>query len=306
MAERRMFSKSVIDSDMFLDMPLSAQALYFHLSMRADDDGFVNNPKKIQRIVGASDDDCKILIAKKFIIPFESGIVVIRHWKIHNYIQKDRYKETIYLDEKAQISIDRTGVYVSEPCPTCIQPVSKVDTQVSIGKGSIDKDSVQKNQADEKQGLENLVVESLGIETRSLPYNSILSTDELSTDNKSPYNPPEGEQPKPKRKRKSDSAEAVEAAVKAFGYPESTNERLREWLEIRNAKRTPNTVSAIQKCIKNLPEMARKSNLGIDAYLDQVIMRGWAAFYEIKAYQPNNGAYSRNPEPPAPQYREAK
>lgn len=306
MAERRMFSKSVIDSDMFLDMPLSAQALYFHLSMRADDDGFVNNPKKIQRIVGASDDDCKILIAKKFIIPFESGIVVIRHWKIHNYIQKDRYKETIYLDEKAQISIDRTGVYVSEPCPTCIQPVSKVDTQVSIGKGSIDKDSVQKNQADEKQGLENLVVESLGIETRSLPYNSILSTDELSTDNKSPHNPPEGEQQKPKRKRKSDSAEDVEAAVKAFGYPESTNERLREWLEVRSAKRTPNTVSAIQKCIKTLPDMARKSNLGIDAYLDQVIMRGWAAFYEIKAYQPNNSAYSRNPEPPAPQYREAK
>ena len=121
-----------------------------------------------------------------------------------------------------------------------------------------------------------------------------------------PNSPPEGEQPKPKRKRKSDSAEDVEAAVKAFGYPESTNERLREWLEVRNAKRTPNTVSAIQKCIKTLPDMARKSNLGIDAYLDQVIMRGWAAFYEIKAYQPNNGAYSRNPEPPAPQYREAK
>lgn len=121
-----------------------------------------------------------------------------------------------------------------------------------------------------------------------------------------PYNPPEGEQQKPKRKRKSDSAEAVEAAIKAFGYPESTNERLREWLEVRSAKRTPNTVSAIQKCIKNLPEMAKKSQMGIDAYLDQVIMRGWAAFYEIKAYQPNNGAYSRNPEPPAPQYREAK
>lgn len=116
--------------------------------------------------------------------------------------------------------------------------------------------------------------------------------------------PPEPK--KPKRKRKSDSAEEVEAAIKAFGYPESTNERLREWLEVRNAKRTPNTVSAIQKCIKTLPEMAKKSNLGIDAYLDQVIMRGWAAFYEIKAYQPNNGAYGRNPEPPAPQYREAK
>ena len=140
MAERRMFSKSVIDSDMFLDMPLSAQALYFHLSMRADDDGFVNNPKKIQRMVGASDDDCKILVAKKFIIPFESGIVVIRHWKIHNYIQKDRYKETVYLDEKSQISTDRTGAYVSEPRPECIQPVSTLDTQVRLGKDSIGKD----------------------------------------------------------------------------------------------------------------------------------------------------------------------
>ena len=133
------------------------------------------------------------------------------------------------------------------------------------------------------------------------PHNMDYNTNHIN-----PHNPPEGEQQKPKRKRKSDSAEDVEAAIKAFGYPESTNERLREWLEVRNAKRTPNTVSAIQKCIKTLPDMARKSNLGIDAYLDQVIMRGWAAFYEIKAYQPNNGAYSRNPEPPAPQYREAK
>lgn len=135
-----MFSKSVIDSDMFLDMPLSAQALYFHLSMRADDDGFVNNPKKIQRMIGASDDDCKILVAKKFIIPFESGIIVIRHWKIHNYIQKDRYKETVYLDEKSQISTDRTGAYVSEPRPACIQPVSTLDTQVRLGKDSIGND----------------------------------------------------------------------------------------------------------------------------------------------------------------------
>ena len=146
-----MFSKSVIDSDMFLDMPLSAQALYFHLSMRADDDGFVNNPKKIQRMIGASDDDCKILIAKKFIIPFESGIVVIRHWKIHNYIQKDRYKETVYLDEKSQIATDRTGAYVSEPCPECIQPVSKLDTQVRLGKDSIGKDRLEEESEGQKK-----------------------------------------------------------------------------------------------------------------------------------------------------------
>ena len=95
MAERRMFAKTIIDSDEFLDMPLSAQALYFHLSMRADDDGFVNNPKKIQRMIGASDDDYKILIAKSFVLRFESGVIVIKHWRINNYIQKDRYKETV-------------------------------------------------------------------------------------------------------------------------------------------------------------------------------------------------------------------
>ena len=84
MAERRMFAKTIIDSDAFLDMPLSSQSLYFHLSMRADDDGFINNPRKIQRMIGASDDDLKLLIAKRFIIPFESGIVVIKHWRIHS------------------------------------------------------------------------------------------------------------------------------------------------------------------------------------------------------------------------------
>ena len=143
MAERRMFAKTIIDSDAFLDMPLSAQALYFHLSMRADDDGFVNNPKKIQRMVGASDDDCKLLILKRFILTFESGVIVIKHWKIHNYIQKDRYKETVYLKEKSELTIDENNSYTER-----IQNVYKLDTQVSIGKDrvSIDKDSIDKKE----------------------------------------------------------------------------------------------------------------------------------------------------------------
>ena len=137
MAERRMFAKTIIDSDAFIDMPLSTQALYFHLSMRADDDGFINNPKKIQRMVGASDDDLKVLVMKRFIIPFESGIVVIKHWKIHNYIQKDRYKPTVYVEEKKLIETKGNGAYTE-----CIQDVSKVDTQYSIGKVSEGKDSL--------------------------------------------------------------------------------------------------------------------------------------------------------------------
>lgn len=111
MAERRMFAKTIIDSDAFLDMPLSTQSLYFHLSMRADDDGFINNPKKIQRMVGASDDDLKLLIAKRFIIPFESGIVVIKHWRIHNYIREDRRKDTVYQEEMSRLTTKDNGAY---------------------------------------------------------------------------------------------------------------------------------------------------------------------------------------------------
>lgn len=131
MAERRMFAKTIIDSDAFLDMPLSTQSLYFHMSMRADDDGFVNNPKKIQRMVGASDDDLKLLIAKSFIIPFESGIVVIKHWRIHNYIQSDRYKPTVYVAEKSLLSTSNNTYALDTGC---IQDVSSSDTQVRLGK----------------------------------------------------------------------------------------------------------------------------------------------------------------------------
>lgn len=131
MAERRMFAKTIVDSDAFLDMPLSAQALYFHLSMRADDDGFINNPKKIQRMIGASDDDCKLLIMKRFIIAFESGVIVIKHWRIHNYIQKDRYKETLYKEEKRQLTVDEKNAYTEAENRQCIQNGYKTDTQVS-------------------------------------------------------------------------------------------------------------------------------------------------------------------------------
>jgi len=111
MAERRMFAKTIIDSDAFLDMPLSAQALYFHLSMRADDEGFINNPKKIQRMIGASDDDMKILLAKNFILEFESGVIVIKHWKIHNYIRGDRLNKTAYQEERALLTVKGNGAY---------------------------------------------------------------------------------------------------------------------------------------------------------------------------------------------------
>lgn len=134
MAERRMFAKSIIDSDAFLDMPLSTQALYFHLSMRADDEGFVNNPKRLIRFIGAADDEMKVLLAKKFILSFDSGVIVIKHWKIHNYIQKDRFKETNYHDEKALLSVNENNSYSMDT--NCVHDVLLGKVRLELGKYS--------------------------------------------------------------------------------------------------------------------------------------------------------------------------
>lgn len=138
MAQKRMFSKQITDSDAFIEMPLSTQCLYFHLGMQADDDGFINAPKRIQRVIGASDDDLKLLIAKKFIIPFESGVVVQKHWHINNNIRSDRYKETVYLEEKSLLESKPNGAYALVGLSDGIPTVS-VDKN-RLGEIRLDKD----------------------------------------------------------------------------------------------------------------------------------------------------------------------
>lgn len=134
MAERRMMSKKVIHSDPFMDLPATTKNLYFYLMIEADDDGFVNSPKRIQRMIGATDDDASILIAKKFILSFESGVIVVKHWRMHNYIRSDRYNETSHKKEKAQLNLKENGVYT-------------MDT-IGIPSGSIGKDRIGKESID--------------------------------------------------------------------------------------------------------------------------------------------------------------
>lgn len=150
MAERRMFAKSVISSDSFLDMPASAQLLYFHLSLMADDDGFINNPRRIQRMVGCSVDDLETLIEKRFLISFESGVVVIRHWRMNNQIRSDRYKPSIF-PEKSLIVLDEGMVYeLSSECKSDGIPlVYQMDTQYSIGQDRLGQDSSGQDRAGE-------------------------------------------------------------------------------------------------------------------------------------------------------------
>lgn len=189
MAERRMFAKSIIDSDAFLDMPLSTQCLYFHLAMRADDDGFLNNVNRIMRTINATKDDYNILLIRKFIIQFDDGICVVKHWRIHNYIQNDRYRETNYKSHKELLSLDDNKAYTLEETgkklvgnkivkaieekKECIQDVYKTEPQDRLGKDRLGKDSIDKNNIAKEKPMLFSLYEQLGFGT----INQVVLTD---------------------------------------------------------------------------------------------------------------------------------
>jgi hypothetical protein len=156
MAQRRMFSKTITESDVFLDMPLSSQALYLHLGMQADDDGFVS-PSRVVRMIGAQPDDLRILVAKNLVIPFDDGVVVITHWQANNYIQKDRYMPTIHQEKLSKLSQNNNGVYIMDT--SCIQNVRV--GKVSKGKYSIDKSNITSSKLEAKKDIfEEIEIES--------------------------------------------------------------------------------------------------------------------------------------------------
>ena len=159
MAERRMFSKTIIDSDLFMDLPLEAQALYFHLSMRADDDGFIGNSKKLCRMLGVGEENLEVLIEKELLIKFDSGVIAVKHWKVNNLIKNDRYKPTIYQEEKTYLEVENNTYRKCDKKPrrapqkvekTAVEPKwnpsgTHLEPQVRLGKDSIGKDSIGKD-----------------------------------------------------------------------------------------------------------------------------------------------------------------
>ncbi len=143
MAEKRMFAKSIVLSDAFLDMPMSARCLYFTLGMLADDDGFVGAPKSIMRQCGASQDDLSILLTKRYVLAFESGVIVIKHWRINNYLRNDRYTETTYLEERSELTLDAKGAYIeAEHDEAGIPGGIPREEEISEDQYSGEKDSV--------------------------------------------------------------------------------------------------------------------------------------------------------------------
>jgi hypothetical protein len=183
MAEKRMFTQKIIDSDAFLDMPLSTQALYFHLNMRADDDGFINNPKRIQRTIGASDDDLRLLLAKRFVIGFENGVIVIKHWRMHNTLRKDRYNPTQYQEQLALLEVKDNNAYTERVdgnlMATIRQPNGNhLEPQYSIDKYSIDKESIVEDIMPDSDESEPPSKPSKPSKHKHGEYANVLLTDE--------------------------------------------------------------------------------------------------------------------------------
>lgn len=258
MAERRMIAKSIVFSDDFLDMPLSSRCLYFTFLSVADDDGFINNPKSIIRQCGASNDDLRLLIAKSYIIPFESGVIVIKHWKIHNYIQADRCKPTLYQEEKDRLitlkdkSYELKNEEPIEPLKNeqCIQSVSKMDTQVRLGKVRLVKDSINNPPISPLKGVS-------------------------------------GEVTKPKTEKKPKG----KAIYKDL--PDELKDAMIDFEEMRSKMRKPLTDRGRKLLITKLTKLASDDNGNIDTQLavkivEQSLERSWTSFYEIKS---DNGNY---------------
>lgn len=142
MAEKRMLSKKVLDTDAFLDMPLSAQALYFHLVINADDEGFVGNPKRIRDYIGAAESDLDLLIEKRFVLMLKNSVAVIRHWKIHNTLRRDRSHPTVFTEEKSQLILQENGAYAEMVTSGCAHG-NQMSTEDKIEEDRLREDKIE-------------------------------------------------------------------------------------------------------------------------------------------------------------------
>ena len=271
MARKRMFSLLVVDTDEFLDMPSSTQSLYYHLGMRADDDGFVSSPKKIVKLVNCSNDDLKLLIAKGFIIPFDSGIIAIRHWKLNNDLKKDRYTPTIYLKEKSTLKVNKNKVYSIDGNnldTKWIQNGNKLDTQYSIDKNSIDKNSIDKNSID-KNSKEYIV------QKQEENQEQIQEQKQVK---------------KEKVKKEKKPKETHNSIIENYTINEDLREALKSFVEMRKELKKPITIKGLKIALGKLDKMALDDLTKIDI-VNQSIEGSWSGLFPLR----NNNQYNKKP-----------
>ena len=251
MANKAIFSKTIIDTDAFLEMPATTQNLYFHLNMHADDDGFIGNPKRIGRMIGASDDDFKILIAKKFIIVFESGVIVIKHWRIHNTLSKMRYKETSYLDEKSQLLIKENNAYSLDEG----KPLDD-SRLVEMGKRQVRRtvDEQETNLSKDKLSKDKLSKDK-------------LSKDKLSED-----------KPSKKKSAKAD----LNGMIDSFTENEELKDALKAFLDMRKSIKKPiQTEYAFKLALNKLKQLSDSDSIRIEI-VNQSVEHNWQTFYALQ------------------------
>ena len=264
MARKRMFSLLVVDTDEFLDMPSSTQSLYYHLGMRADDDGFVASPKKIVKLVNCSNDDLKLLIAKGFIIPFDSGIIAIRHWKLNNDLKKDRYTPTIYLNEKSTLKVNKNKVYSIDGNnleTNWRQNGNKLETQNSIDKNSIDKNSIDKNS---KEYIEQKQEEN---------QEQIQEQKQVK---------------KEKVKKEKKPKETHNSIIENYTINEDLREALKSFVEMRKELKKPITIKGLKIALGKLDKMALDDLTKIDI-VNQSIEGSWSGLFPLR----NNNQYNQ-------------
>ena len=242
MARKRMFSLLVVDTDEFLDMPSSTQSLYYHLGMRADDDGFVSSPRKIVKLVNCSDDDLKLLIAKGFIIPFDSGIIAIKHWKLNNDLKKDRYTPTIYLNEKSTLRVNKNRVYSIVG--------NNLDTQYSIDKNSIDKNSIDKNSKEYIEQKQEGNQEQIQ------------------------------EQKQVKKEKAKKPKETHNSIIENYTINEDLREALKGFVEMRKEIKKPITTKGLKIALGKLDKWALDDLTKIDI-VNQSIERSWSGLFPL-------------------------
>lgn len=260
MAQRRMFSIQIVDTDAFMDMPLSAQALYFHLGMRADDDGFVSNARRIQRLIGAADDDLRLLAVKRFILTFNSGIVVIKHWRMLNTIRGDRYKPTLYKDERATLFLKPDGAYTDHPVDgarSLMPPDATLHTDWQPNGNQMEpQDRLGKN----KLGKEKIGEDKR--ESKSTPTTS----------------------PGKVQQHKGDSGGKADAFSEfAAGDPDLLD-TLHDFEKMRKASKKPMTARAKQLLVNKLRREFPPAEW--IAVLEQSISHNWADVYPLKNQSP--------------------
>ena len=288
MAERRMFAKSIIDSDAFLEMPMSTQLLYFHLCMRADDDGFLNNSKRIQRMIGATDDDFRLLLAKKFIIPFDSGVIVIKHWRIHNYIQKDRYKSTNYIEEKRMLGIKANKAYTLLSDNSDCVPLVSAGSNALLVQGNVDCDAECEEDTSDGNNVYEIdtmyTSDTMDTQVR-LGKDSIEDIEDKEKEDKEK----EAEiaflnsmgQPKPTKKKTAKREETLMDVLDSYGFPDNLRETILDFIDMRKKKKHPLTPRALRLVIKRLTEMCSDNEIRVKI-VEQSIIHSWDTVYELK------------------------